>query len=491
MRRVMAVSDRIRRGESRVEAARDNIRAADVAQNETLRRKRYAALQEMRSKLLAAGVPAASLPDFSPQSSLADIATATRAMETLGRSNPGGAVRTAIGSTTPVPVVETAAQMEARTSGGTANALAEQGRVADANSGVSQDGMQSRLSASEPSPSPTVRTTGAGREELVDSRSGPRWVAAPLSGEQVMQSVTGTNNPAERAAFLRSAVSLPDAPRSRTVAAPQRIYSDALGRDSGALGARAGATEMGRGTLNPDGTVNSIVGGAGITEITGGKTTRSAAGNVAVGKYGSGSSTFDAIPSARPAQGSQTGITTGVKAATPAPAAGPNTNLSGPASSTGEAFQSAPRPPVPQPATSPIASNASTPAVASPSDLEDRINKRFSEPGGLGGGAIVGTPVSDAETRAAFKSLDSHVSRMRKVPALPDSVAKPGDMAAVESMVDPGLTQRVNAQLSAPGGMGGGTIVTPAVNPLDTELGMLTEKFRRRRNAENMLSGVR
>ena len=386
------------RGQSDTDKFLESIRVAGMAQRRKLQQDYLNALNAKKAELLQAGVMPGELPEFGPNSSLADIATASRRMESLGRKSPTGAMKTAqkpIASTPAAPVApkvtpaleQSLAPVAAALGpmfGVAANAIpaaASQAQVdelaktapaaAATVSAARQESLKAVDSASSaPIVDPNVRVTGAGREQLVDSQSGPRWVAAPLTGQAATNAAMGNGyaglKPAQRAERLLKA--MPTAPQAgTTVGGPQTILSDALGRNRTVGESLPGQTVMGKGTVNPDGTVASID-GAGV-DITGGKTIRSEAGNVAVGKYGRGSSTFSRPPLdpskmlKTPAQGSQVAVTSGVQTQKPT---GPGTNLTGPASSTGQAYANAPRPPVPMPASSPIASNASAASVASP-----------------------------------------------------------------------------------------------------------------------------
>ncbi len=296
------------------------------ANREVQRAQMIAALRNQRLELISRGVSPRFLPDVTDVMSEADLGAAQRRMQgyagqsaqnvnrSRGLAAPGTIIQRdqdgAQSASTLPPPNETAAQMEARTEAGTAAALAAQGP--NGSSEPQQTGALSQASG-EPALATAIRKyrpdlanadiqiTPTGPQVMMQSQTGPRLVAFQPTTDMVMDAHTGgqwsTMTPEQRAQTYKQA--MPTAPQNFvSETGPQSVYSDELGRDRGAMDGILGSTKMGIGTRNPDGSFDSITGGAGITEVTGGRTTNvvDASGNIvgreAIGKYGKGSSTF-------------------------------------------------------------------------------------------------------------------------------------------------------------------------------------------------------
>lgn len=351
-------------------AYRERRDVADRAQRDDLQRNLYNSLLLKRAALKTAGVMQAALPDFNHNSAMSDLAAADAVMTKLSKpaapvqpsqlprsssTAPRGLVDRTLDffkSLSPVGSATPAAPLDALPATGTRSPLGNR-----------------------------LRQTGAGWEAQITKADGTKkWVAYTPTFDESMDVRTGGAwaglDHAGRAAELRK-LPMPLSRRGVDIAGPSKVYIDPLGNISNKPGSdrtlvginQGGPVSFGNDEIRV--APGAIVGGAGITPVAGGTLSSTATGRQIVGgQYqtpGSvATSTFSALPA--PASRPTKSFTS----------TDPGTNLKGPASSTGVAYQTAPRPPVPMPATSAVPQSILPSGPIDATAMERRRRMQFS-----------------------------------------------------------------------------------------------------------------
>lgn len=282
---------------SLMEQYEDQASVARRANRETERALKIAALRKQKADLVRRGFSPYALPLVTDSMSDADLAIAVQrfstvtgnpaanpAMGTNGRNPLAGTIVPRKAPVTPAVSGQAISQAGNDIGNALAQATGMPGSIASPMDALSvppaaQPEGQMEAAFRRQNPLMTnaeIHMTPAGPMVMMETDSGQRLVPYQPSGAEAMEGKMGQDymrmTPQERAARLTEV--MPSAPqRGTTTGAPQTIYSDEMGRSKTALDGVTGMTNMGKGTLNPDGTVAFTVGGAGITPVAGARPT--------------------------------------------------------------------------------------------------------------------------------------------------------------------------------------------------------------------------